>query len=101
MDQRMNKAVKVAVQIQSDRLQDEAQAKNEEFLNNLDENIQTIINEQVKEQVKIHVSKILSKIKNTMNEKLKGEVLTRSSNSSKTSYAMAADLFEMELKNIL
>nr|GEW59515.1 hypothetical protein [Tanacetum cinerariifolium] len=36
----------------SDRLQDEAQAENEEFLNNLDEDIQKIIKEQVKEQVK-------------------------------------------------
>nr|GEW24569.1 retrovirus-related Pol polyprotein from transposon TNT 1-94 [Tanacetum cinerariifolium] len=39
IDQWMNEAVKVAVQIQSDRLQDEAQAKNEEFLNKLDGNI--------------------------------------------------------------
>nr|GEU86273.1 DNA-directed DNA polymerase [Tanacetum cinerariifolium] len=36
-----------------------------------------------------------------MNEQLKAEVLTRSSNSSKTSYAVAADLSEMELKKIL
>nr|GFC59490.1 hypothetical protein [Tanacetum cinerariifolium] len=48
MDQRMNEAVKVAVQIQSDRLHDEAQAENEEFLKNLDENIQKIIKEQPK-----------------------------------------------------
>nr|GFB26150.1 hypothetical protein [Tanacetum cinerariifolium] len=32
MDQRMNEAVKVAVQIQSDRLHDEAQRENDEFL---------------------------------------------------------------------
>nr|GEX85274.1 hypothetical protein [Tanacetum cinerariifolium] len=70
MDQWMNEAVKVAVQIQSDRLRDEAQAKNEKFLSNLDENIQKIIKEQVKEQIK-------------------------------TSYVMAADLSEMELKKIL
>nr|GEY95496.1 hypothetical protein [Tanacetum cinerariifolium] len=43
---------KVAVQIQSDILCDEAQAENEEFLKNLDENIQKIIKEQVKEQLK-------------------------------------------------
>nr|GFD43399.1 hypothetical protein [Tanacetum cinerariifolium] len=43
MDQHMNEAVKAAVQIQSDRLQDEAQDENEEFLNKLDENIQKII----------------------------------------------------------
>nr|GEY11451.1 hypothetical protein [Tanacetum cinerariifolium] len=58
MDQRVNKAVKVAVEIQSDRLRDEAQAKNEEFLKNLDENIQKIINEQVKEHVKILIEKM-------------------------------------------
>nr|GFD19091.1 hypothetical protein [Tanacetum cinerariifolium] len=32
MDQQMNEAVKVAVQIQSDRLRDEAQRENDEFL---------------------------------------------------------------------
>nr|GEY88095.1 hypothetical protein [Tanacetum cinerariifolium] len=53
MDQRMNEAVKVVVQIQSDRLRDEAQAENDEFLKTIDENMQKIIKEQVKEQVKI------------------------------------------------
>nr|GFB04115.1 hypothetical protein [Tanacetum cinerariifolium] len=49
---RMNEAIKVAVQIQSDRLHDEAQRENDEFLKTIDENIQKIIKEQVKEQVK-------------------------------------------------
>nr|GFA90346.1 hypothetical protein [Tanacetum cinerariifolium] len=101
MDQRMNDAVKIVVQIQSDRLHDEAQAKNDEFLKTIDENMQKIIKEQVKEQVKVQVSKILPKIEHFVNEKLEAEVLTRSSNSSKTSYAVAADLSKMELKNIL
>nr|GEU95311.1 BOI-related E3 ubiquitin-protein ligase 1-like [Tanacetum cinerariifolium] len=70
MDQRMNETVKVAVQIQSDRLRDESQAENNEFLKTIDENMQKIIKEQVKEQVK-------------------------------TSYAVAADLSEMDLKKIL
>nr|GEW74362.1 hypothetical protein [Tanacetum cinerariifolium] len=56
---RMNEAVKVAIQIQSDRL------------------------------------------KQTVNEQLEVEVLTRSSNSSNTSYVVAVDLSEMELKKIL
>nr|GEX50777.1 hypothetical protein [Tanacetum cinerariifolium] len=55
----------------------------------------------VKEQVKVQVSKILPKIEQTVNEQLEAKVLTRSSNSSKTSYAVVADLFEMELKKIL
>nr|GEX88976.1 hypothetical protein [Tanacetum cinerariifolium] len=60
-----------------------------------------IIKEQVKEQVKVQVSKILPTIEQTVNEQLEAEVLTRSSNSSRTSYAVVADLSEMELKKIL
>nr|GEV52453.1 copia protein [Tanacetum cinerariifolium] len=101
IDHRMNEAVKVAVQLQSDRLEEEAQAENEDFLYKLDENIQKIIKEQVKEHVKVQVSKILLKIEKTVNEQLEAKVLTRSSNSSKTSYAMAANLSELELKNNL
>nr|GEW06232.1 retrovirus-related Pol polyprotein from transposon TNT 1-94 [Tanacetum cinerariifolium] len=59
------------------------------------------LEEKVKEQVKVQVSKILPKIEQTVNEQLEAEVLTQSSNSSKTSYAVAADLSEMELKKIL
>nr|GEU63668.1 cyclin-dependent kinase C-2-like [Tanacetum cinerariifolium] len=72
LDHQMNKAVKVA-----------------------------IIKEQVKEQVKAQVSKILPKIEKTVNEQLEAEVLTRSSNSSKTSHDVAANLSELELKKIL
>nr|GEY36920.1 uncharacterized mitochondrial protein AtMg00810-like [Tanacetum cinerariifolium] len=75
--------------------------ENDEFLKTINENMQKIIKEQVKEQVKVQLSKILPKIEQTVNEQLKAEVLTRSSNSSKTSYAVAADLSEMELKKIL
>nr|GEV82078.1 hypothetical protein [Tanacetum cinerariifolium] len=52
MDQQMNEAVQVAVQLQSDRLREEAQKENDEFLKTIDENMQKIIKEQVKEQVK-------------------------------------------------
>nr|GEY31274.1 hypothetical protein [Tanacetum cinerariifolium] len=48
----VNPDVKVAIQIQSDRLHDEAQRENDEFLKTVDENMQKIIKEQVKEQVK-------------------------------------------------
>nr|GEX74896.1 hypothetical protein [Tanacetum cinerariifolium] len=62
--ERMNEVVKVVVQIQSDRLRDEAQRDNDEFLKAIDENM-------------------------------------RRSSRSRTSYAVAADLSEMELKKIL
>nr|GFA28744.1 hypothetical protein [Tanacetum cinerariifolium] len=55
----------------------------------------------INEQVKVQVSKIFPKIEKTINEQLEDEVLTRSSNSSKTSHVVAADLFELELKKIL
>nr|GEW78476.1 hypothetical protein [Tanacetum cinerariifolium] len=55
----------------------------------------------IKEQVKVQVSKILPKIEKLVNEQLEAEVLTRSSNSSKTSYVVAADLSKLELKTIL
>nr|GFA93420.1 hypothetical protein [Tanacetum cinerariifolium] len=101
MDQRMNEAVQVAIQLQSDWLREEAQRENDEFLKTVDENIKKMIKEQVKEQVKAQVSKILPRIKQAVNEQLEAEVLTRSSHSSRTYYAVAADLSEMELKKIL
>nr|GEU50862.1 KH domain-containing protein At1g09660/At1g09670 [Tanacetum cinerariifolium] len=84
-----------------DRLRDEAQRENDECLRTVDENIKKIIKEQVKEQVKVQVSKILPRIEQAVNEQLKAEVLTISSYSSRTSYVVAADLSEMELKKIL
>ncbi|GJY20616.1 hypothetical protein Tco_0393182 [Tanacetum coccineum] len=47
------------------------------------------------------VSKILLKIEKTVNEQLEAEDLTRSSNKSKTSHAIAANLSELKLKKIL
>ncbi|GKD94134.1 hypothetical protein Tco_1373971, partial [Tanacetum coccineum] len=47
---KMHEAVKTAVQLQSDRLRNEAQAENADFINKLDDNIKKIIKDQVKEQ---------------------------------------------------
>nr|GEV48768.1 hypothetical protein [Tanacetum cinerariifolium] len=64
-------------------------------------NMDDLGGEEVKEQVKAQVSKILPRIEQAVNEQLKAKVLTRSSHSSRASYAVAADLSEMELKKIL
>nr|GFC93708.1 hypothetical protein [Tanacetum cinerariifolium] len=56
--------------------------------------------EAVKTQVKAQVTRILPRIEEFVNAQLEAEVLTRSSHSSRTSYAVAADLSEMELKKI-
>ncbi|GJY77435.1 hypothetical protein Tco_0482551 [Tanacetum coccineum] len=82
---KMHEVIKTVVQLQSKRFRDEAQAKNADFLNKLDDNIKKII----KEQVKAQVSKILPKIEKTVNEQLEAEVLTCSSNESKTSHVVA------------
>ncbi|GJS89007.1 hypothetical protein Tco_0771643 [Tanacetum coccineum] len=84
---KMNKAVKAAVQLQSDKLRSEVQADNEDFINKINENMKKIIKEQVKVQVKEQVSKILPKIEKFVNDQLEAEVLIRSSNEAKTSHA--------------
>nr|GFB09387.1 hypothetical protein [Tanacetum cinerariifolium] len=97
----MKEAVREAVQIQTDRLQDSLQRENDEFLRNIDENMKKVLKELVKTQVKEQVSRILPQIEESVNATLEAEVLTRSSQSSRTSHAIAADLSEMELKKIL
>ncbi|GJS20735.1 hypothetical protein Tco_0449367 [Tanacetum coccineum] len=81
----------------------EAQAENKRtFLNKLDDNIKKIIKDQVKEEVKAQVSKILPRIEKMVNEQLESEVMTRSSNESKISHVVAANLLsELEPKKIL
>nr|GEZ39372.1 ribonuclease H [Tanacetum cinerariifolium] len=74
--------------------------ENDEFLLNIDENMKKIIKGQVKSQVKEQVSCILPIIEESVNATLEAEVLTKSSHSSRTSYALTADLSEMELKKI-
>nr|GFB44625.1 hypothetical protein [Tanacetum cinerariifolium] len=75
--------------------------ENYEFLRNIDENMKQIIKGQVKSQDKEQVLCILPRIEEFVNATLEAEVLTRSSNSSRTSYAIATNLSEMELKKIL
>nr|GFB60807.1 hypothetical protein [Tanacetum cinerariifolium] len=101
MTHQMTEAVREAVQMQTDRLQDSFQRENDEFLRNIDENMKKIIKGQVKSQVKEQVSRILPRIEESVNATLEAKVLTRSSHSSRTSYDVAADLLEMELKKIL
>nr|GEZ10772.1 hypothetical protein [Tanacetum cinerariifolium] len=94
-------AIRAAMQIQTDRLQDSFQRENDEFLRTIDDNMKKLIKERVKNQVKAQVTKILPRIEESVNAQLEAKVLTRSSHSSRTSYAVAADLSEMELKKIL
>ncbi|GJT76433.1 hypothetical protein Tco_1043158 [Tanacetum coccineum] len=96
-NQRMKEAVDVAIQLKSNKLREEAQAENQEFLNSLDSNMQKII----KDQVKTQTSKIKSKVEKYVTESLGAEVLIRSTNQPQTSYGIASSLLELELKRIL
>ncbi|GKB20169.1 hypothetical protein Tco_0854092 [Tanacetum coccineum] len=101
---KMNEAIKTVVQLQSDRLRDEAKAENKDIINKLNENIKKIIKKQVKVQVKEQVTKILPRIKKLVNEQLEAEVLICSSNEAKTShknlYKAFVDAYESD-KDIL
>ncbi|GJS66240.1 hypothetical protein Tco_0680804 [Tanacetum coccineum] len=49
---KMKEAVDVAVQLKSDRIREEAQAENQQFLDSIDEGIKKVIKEQVKSELK-------------------------------------------------
>nr|GEV13181.1 hypothetical protein [Tanacetum cinerariifolium] len=89
MDQRMNEAVKVAVQIQSDRLRNEAQRENDEFRRTVDENIKKIIKEQVKEQVKMELKKIFI-------EKIEGNKSIQRLDEQRNLYKALVDAYESD-----
>nr|GEX04165.1 hypothetical protein [Tanacetum cinerariifolium] len=93
----MKEAVDVAVQLQTNKLSKEAQAENEDFLNQVDTTMMSII----KDQVKAQVSKIMPKVGKYVTKSLGAEVLVRSTNQSQTAYAVAASLSKLALKKIL
>ncbi|GJR51231.1 retrovirus-related pol polyprotein from transposon TNT 1-94 [Tanacetum coccineum] len=94
---KMQEAVDVAVQLKYDRIREESNTENQQFLDSIDEGMKKVIKEQVKKEV----SKITPKIEKLVNEQLESEVLVRSSKEAKTSHAVAANLSELELKKIL
>ncbi|GKA61454.1 hypothetical protein Tco_0760861 [Tanacetum coccineum] len=65
--------VDVAVQLKSDKLREEAQEENQNFLNSLDFNMKRII----KEQVKAQTSNIMTEVEKYVTKTLEAEVLVR------------------------
>ncbi|GKC49197.1 hypothetical protein Tco_1071942, partial [Tanacetum coccineum] len=94
---KMKDEVNMALQLKSNKLREEAQAENQDFLNSLDSNMNRII----KEQVKAQISKIMTKVEKYVTKTLGAEVLVRSTNQPQTTYAVASSLSELELKKIL
>nr|GFA67699.1 hypothetical protein [Tanacetum cinerariifolium] len=94
---KIKEAVDTAVQLQTNKLREEAQVENQEFLNQVDSTMKAII----KEQVQAQVSKIIPKNEKCVTESLGAEVLVRSTNQPQMSNAVATSLSEFELKKIL
>ncbi|GKB74346.1 hypothetical protein Tco_0935758 [Tanacetum coccineum] len=87
---KMKESMNVAVQLQTNNLREEAQAENQDFLNQVDSTMKTII----KDQVKAQVSKIMPKIEKYVTKSLGAE-------QPQTAYIVVASLSEFELMKIL
>nr|GEZ88264.1 hypothetical protein [Tanacetum cinerariifolium] len=70
-----------------------------EAVSNIPGIVHQYMNQQMNEAVRVAVR--FRQTGSSVNAQLEAEVLTRSSHSSRTSYAVAADLLEMELKKTL
>nr|GEV76776.1 reverse transcriptase domain-containing protein [Tanacetum cinerariifolium] len=81
---KLKEEVNVAVRLQSNKLKKEAEAENQEFINQVDSTMKKII----KEPMKAQVSKIMPQIKDYITESFRAEVLIRSTNQTQTSYAV-------------
>nr|GFB48105.1 hypothetical protein [Tanacetum cinerariifolium] len=103
-DLRLSEEARIQEEEEADELYhdiDINQGRGLQVTQNIEDSHVTLTPGQVKSQVKEQVSRILPRIKESVNATLEAEVLTRSSHSSRTSYVVAADLSEMELKKIL
>ncbi|GJU93105.1 hypothetical protein Tco_1317861 [Tanacetum coccineum] len=94
---KMQEAVDVAVQLKYDKIREESNTANQQFLDSIDEGMKKIIKEQVQKEV----SKITPKIEKLVIDQLESEVLVRSSKKANTSHAVAANLSELELKRFI
>ncbi|GJS29721.1 hypothetical protein Tco_0490341 [Tanacetum coccineum] len=95
---KMHEAVKTAIQLQSERLRDEAQAKNADFINKLDDNTKKIIKNQVKEQTSYAVAANLSKLelKKILIEKMESNKSIYRSDEQKNLYKALVDAYESD-----
>nr|GFB08228.1 hypothetical protein [Tanacetum cinerariifolium] len=94
----MTEAIREAVQIQTDRLQDSLQRENDEFLRNIDESIKKIIKGQVKNQVKEQVSPDLSKmeLKKILIEKMEGNKSIQRSDEQRNLYKALVEAYDAD-----
>nr|GFD06303.1 hypothetical protein [Tanacetum cinerariifolium] len=83
----MTKAVREAVQIQTDQLQDLLQRENDEFLRNIDENMKKIIKGQVESQVEL---------KKILIEKMEGNKSIQRSDEQQNLYRALVEAYDAD-----
>ncbi|GKB01137.1 hypothetical protein Tco_0829181 [Tanacetum coccineum] len=95
---KMNEAVKTVVQLQSKRLTDEAQAKNADFLNKLDDNIKKIIKDQINEQTSHAVAANLSELelKKIVIDKIESNKSIHRSDEQRNFYKALVDAYKSD-----
>ncbi|GJW93435.1 hypothetical protein Tco_0173107 [Tanacetum coccineum] len=98
LSNKMNEAVKAAVQLQSDRLREETQADNEEFINKIDENMKKIIKEQTSHAVAANLSEL--ELKKILIDKMDNNKSIDRSVPQKNLYKALVDAYESD-KDIL
>ncbi|GJV42920.1 hypothetical protein Tco_1427456 [Tanacetum coccineum] len=91
---KMNEAVKTVVQLQSDRLRDEAQAENADFINKLDDNIKKIIKEQTSHAIAANLFEL--ELKKILIDKMESNKSIHRSDQHKTLYKALVDAYESE-----
>ncbi|GJY46585.1 hypothetical protein Tco_0435648 [Tanacetum coccineum] len=91
---KMHEAIKTAVQLQSDRLRDEAQAENEDFINKLDDNIKKIIKDQTSHDVAANLSEL--ELKKILIDKMESNKSIHRSDEQKNLYKALVDAYESD-----
>ncbi|GKD12096.1 hypothetical protein Tco_1196503 [Tanacetum coccineum] len=94
----MHESVKTAVQLQSNRPRDEAQAENADFINKLDDNIKKIVKDQVKEQTSQAIAANLSELelKKILIDKMESNKSIHISNEQKNLYKALVDAYKSD-----
>nr|GFD38160.1 hypothetical protein [Tanacetum cinerariifolium] len=106
MDNKLGEAIHKAIQSHNAECREEAQAEKQEYIDNVDSMVRTIIIKEVKTQLPKILPKGVSAfstpvIERNVTESLKVDVLARSSSLPKSTYVAVALLFEIELIKIL
>ncbi|GJT77862.1 hypothetical protein Tco_1044587 [Tanacetum coccineum] len=106
MDNKLGEAIHKEIQSHIAECREEAQAEKQEYIDNVDSTVRTIIREEVKTQLPKILPKVVSDfatpvIKRNVTESLEATVLARSSSQPKSTYEVVASLLEYELTKIL